>query len=85
MDERNNEITEAIIDSLVGLVQRKLFRSAWNLLQNNLNLQDTRIHDAGVMIENLSNEYGDIGDLKDDCHLKRKIELDVNQVLKFLV
>lgn len=81
---RNEEIVEAVVDTLVGLTQRKMFRSAWSLLQSNINLQDTRIHDAGIILQDLSNEYGDIGEL-DDCRLRKKLELKVNQVLKFLI
>ena len=83
MTEIKNE--EEIVGTLVGLTQRKFFRSAWNFLENNIDKNETRIHDAGVLLEDLSNEYGDIGELKDECRLKHKLELDVNQVLKFLV
>ena len=83
MKDINNE--DEIVGTLVGLTQRKLFRSAWSFLQNNVSIQETRVKDAGIIIEDLSNEYGDIGDLKDDCRLKKKLEIDVNQVLKFLL
>ena len=66
---------DSFIGTLMTLASKKQYRSAWTFLSNNVSPDDTRIHDAGILLEHLSNEYGDIGDLKDECQLKRKLDL----------
>ena len=76
---------EAFFGTLVGLTQRQQFRTAWNHLRNNVDPEHVRVYDAGVMLEKLSNEFGDIGNLKDDCQLKRQLNAQVNKVVKMLM
>jgi hypothetical protein len=70
--------------TLISLTRQKNFRSAWTYLQNNVPAEHTRVYDAGVLLEQLSNHYGDIGSLRDDCILKSELEHKVNQVISHL-
>jgi hypothetical protein len=79
------EDEDILIPTLISLTQHKKFRSAWGYLQTNVDPEHIRVYDAGVVLQNLSNEYGDIGDLKDDCVLKRDLEMKVRQVIKLLM
>jgi len=74
-----------IIDNLVQLVQVKLFRSAWSFLISNADPEHALFYNAGVVLQHLSNQYGDIGELKDECFLKKELESHSTKVIQFLV
>lgn len=76
---------EVFFGTLVSLAQKNQFRTAWNHLRNNVDPEHTRVYDAGVILQNLSNEYGDIGTIKDECLLKKNLNNQVDKVVKLLM
>ena len=84
MNNNLNLDEDSFIGTLMMLATKKLYRTAWTYLSNNISPDNTRIHDAGILFEHLSNEYGDIGDLKDDCLLKKKLDMQSNLIIKLL-
>ena len=80
----NLEDEDSFIGTLMGLVNQKQFRTAWKFLETNVDPNHIRVHDAGILLENLSNEYGDIGILRDECLLKKNLEVQATQVIKLL-
>lgn len=80
----NLDDEDSLIGTLINLTHQNKFRSAWSFLQTNVDPEHIRVYDAGVVLQNLSNEYGDIGLLKDDCVLKRDLEMKARQVIKLL-
>lgn len=74
-----------IIDTLVGIVKERNFRTAWTLLSKNIPSSNVRVKDAGIELQNLSNLYGDIGNIKDDCVLRRELEQKVERIVALLV
>lgn len=81
----NLDDEDSFVGTLINLTQQKSFRSAWNLLEANVNPNNIRIYDAGVVLQSLSNEYGDIGEIRDECLLKKKIDIEVTRVIKLLL
>jgi hypothetical protein len=79
------EDEDHFFSTLVSLTRQKHFRSAWQFLQSNVDPQNIRVYDAGVALQSLSNEFGDIGDLKDECLLRKDLERKVSQVIKLLI
>lgn len=77
------EDEDALIGTLVNLTRQKNFRSAWTYLQKNIDPQHIRVYDAGVLLQQLSNEYGDI-ELKEDCHLRKVLDAQSNLIIKLL-
>ena len=78
------EDEEAFIGTLVNLALRHQFRTAWNYLETNVDPDNIRIYDAGVLLQQLSNEVGDIGEIKDECILKSKLEFQAGLIQKLL-
>lgn len=76
---------DALIGTLISLTLQKQFRTAWNFLESNVDPRHIRVQDAGILLQGLSQNYGDIGNLKDECLLKKELELKVEQVVKLLV
>ncbi len=76
---------EVFFGTLISLTRKQNFRSAWTFLENNADPDNVRIYDAGVLLQHLSNEYGDIGSLKDECSLKQDLNRKVNQVVSHLM
>lgn len=71
--------------TLVSLAQKNQFRTAWNHLINNIDPEHSRVYDAGVILQNLSNEFGDIGPIKDECLLRKNLNNQVEKVIKLLM
>lgn len=84
MNEKFNLDEDSFIGTLMTLTTKKYYRSAWTYLSNNVNPDHTRVHDAGILLEHLSNEYGDIGDLKDECTLGKKLDMQSNLIIRLL-
>ena len=84
MNDQLNMDEDSFIGTLMTLATKKQYRSAWTYLINNIDSNHIRIHDAGILLEHLSNEYGDIGDIKDECFLKKKLDIQSNLIVKLL-
>ena len=80
----NNLDLDSFIGNVTNLISKKMFRTAWTYITSNVDPDDVRIRDTGILIEQLSNEYGDIGELKDDCILRKKLSMQVNMIIKLL-
>lgn len=76
---------DVFFGTLVSLAQQNQFRTAWNHLISNVDPEHTRVYDAGVILQNLSNQYGDIGAIKDECILKQNLNSQVDKVVKLLM
>lgn len=75
---------DLVLQTLVGLIQCKKFRSAWNFLKSNADPEHFKFYNAGVVLQHLSNQYGDIGDLKDECFLQKELDRHALKVLELL-
>lgn len=75
---------DLVLQTLVGLIQCKKFRSAWNFLKSNADPEHFKFYNAGVVLQHLSNQYGDIGDLKDECFLQKELDRHASKVLELL-
>lgn len=76
---------DVVLQTLVGLVQCKKFRSAWEFLRSNADPEHFRFYNAGVVLQHLSNQYGDIGDLKDECFLQKELDRHASKVVELLI
>lgn len=76
---------DVFFGTLISLTRQQNFRSAWSFLESNVDPEHVRIYDAGVLLQHLSNEYGDIGILKDECTLKKDLDRKVSQVVSHLM
>lgn len=79
-----NGDVDLVLQTLVSLVQCKKFRSAWNFLRNNADPEHFRFYNAGVVLQHLSNLYGDIGDLPDECFLQKELDGHALKVIELL-
>lgn len=75
---------DTIVSNLLSLCQQHCFRSAWTFLSNNTDPEHVRFFDAGVVLQHLSNTYGDII-LKDDCFLKKELEAQTTRITQLLI
>lgn len=85
ISQLDSDEEEVLIGTLVSLTRQKHFRAAWDYLTSNVPPNSTRIKDAGIVLQDLSNHYGDIGNLKDDCLLRKELEQKVERVVALLV
>ena len=76
---------DSLIGTLISLTLQKQFRTAWSFLENNIDPRHIRVQDAGILLQGLSHNYGDIGNLKDECLLKKELQVKAEQVIKLLV
>lgn len=81
----NLQDTETFFDTLISLTRTQKFRTAWTFLENNVDPDNTRVYDAGVLLQDLSNNYGDIGPIHDECVLRKELNIKVNQVISHLI
>ena len=79
-----SEELETIVMQLIAHIEKKQFRTAENFLKNNINNNDPRIAPANILIENLSNMYGDIGELKDECFLRKDLDSKSQTIINLL-
>jgi hypothetical protein len=75
---------DMIFGTLISLSQQQRFRSAWTFLKQNINPDHPRVYNAGIILQHLSNQYGDIGKLKDDCVLRFELTRNVEQLIAHL-
>jgi len=85
ISQLNSDEEEVLIGTLIGLTKQKNFRTAWDFLINNIPPNSTRVKDAGIVLQDLSNHYGNIGNLKDECLLRKELEQKVERVISLLV
>lgn len=84
---KTNELNideDLVLQTLINLVQCKQFRSAWTFLKSNADPDHFKFYNAGVVLQHLSNQYGDIGDLKDECFLQKELDHHANKVIELL-
>lgn len=75
---------EFVVQSLVSMTKLKHFRSAWEFLKNNGDPEHVRFYNAGVVLQHLSNQYGDIGNLKDECLLQHELDRHSSKIIELL-
>lgn len=75
---------DMIFGTLISLSQQQRFRSAWAFLKQNINTEHPRVYNAGIILQHLSNQYGDIGRIKDECVLKFELDRNVEQLVAHL-
>jgi len=88
MSEANLNLStdeDSFIGTLIALTKQKQFRTAWTYLEKNVDPNHVRVHDAGIILQNLSNYYGDIGKIQDECILRKELEQKVQQVIQLLM
>ena len=78
------EDEDGFFGTLIGLAQQQHFRTAWKYLSTNIDPEHVRVYEAGVLLQDLSNQYGDIGLLKDECHLKQTLDRKVERIVSHL-
>ena len=79
------EDEDVFIATLAEHTKQKQFRTAWNFLEQNVDPQHVRIYDAGVLLQQLSDEVGNIGNLKDDCQLQRRLDFQASFIERLLI
>lgn len=79
------QVDDSVLDTLISLAQAKRFRAAWEFIRNNADVEHSRFYNASVLLQHLSNQYGDIGNLKDECILQKELDRQATRVVDSLL